>query len=173
RITAAILLAPAGAPRDGKRVKTGFRMIDLARIRGVRDVTMRLTPRFIVRRALQQVYGDPTKLSDETVRRHHRMLLRAGNRQALVDAMSRRRGSAPAVSPSEVRQPTLLQWGELDTWIPVGDAARFAAVMPNAETILYSDLGHVPMEEAPERTARDARDFLRRHGLSDTTPTSP
>ena len=102
RISHTILLAPAGAPRDPAtpREQAGFRMIDLAKIPGVREVTMKLTPRFLVRRGLEQVYGDPSRLDDATVRRYHRMLLRRGNRQALADAMSGRGRGSTASRPN-------------------------------------------------------------------------
>ncbi|MEL6969857.1 MAG: hypothetical protein AAFZ63_13815 [Bacteroidota bacterium] len=38
-------------------------------------------------------------------------------------------------------------------WIPVGDAARFAHLLPNDTTVILPNIGHVPMEEAPGLTA--------------------
>lgn len=171
-----ILLAPAGAPRpatpeEDRATEPGFRTIDLARVPVLRELMTKLTPRAMIRASLEQVYGDPSKITPETVRRYYRLLRREGNRQALVDSMSRRLPSreAPGAStvpePSDVRQPTLVQWGAEDTWIPPTNAERFAEAMPDAETIVYPGLGHVLMEEAPEPTARDAALFLESHGL--------
>ena len=39
-------------------------------------------------------------------------------------------------------------------------AARFHAEVPNSRLVVYDGVGHLPMEEVPERSARDVRDFL-------------
>lgn len=67
-------------------------------------------------------------------------------------------------SPERIKNinvPTLIQWGEKDTWIPLENAHRFARDIPGAVLVTYPDLGHVPMEEAPENTAADAAAFLK------------
>jgi pimeloyl-ACP methyl ester carboxylesterase len=60
----------------------------------------------------------------------------------------------------EISCPTLIQWGAHDEWIPVTDADFFVENIPNARVIIYDDAGHVPMEEIPEQTSRDAVNFL-------------
>jgi pimeloyl-ACP methyl ester carboxylesterase len=57
-------------------------------------------------------------------------------------------------------QPTLILWGEQDAVIPVSTATRLEAILPNTTTVIYPQLGHIPMEEAPELTASDVRQFL-------------
>ena len=54
-----------------------------------------------------------------------------------------------------VRQPTLVLWGERDRWIPPAHAAEFAARIPDVTLHRYAGLGHVPMEEDPQRVAAD------------------
>jgi pimeloyl-ACP methyl ester carboxylesterase len=39
-------------------------------------------------------------------------------------------------------------------------AAMFKRDIPNAETIIYPGVGHLPMVEVPEISARDAHRFL-------------
>ena len=56
--------------------------------------------------------------------------------------------------------PTLILWGETDTLIPVDHANRFAATLPDAELIVYPNVGHLPMEEIPERSGNDTLSFL-------------
>lgn len=179
RARSLVLLSPAGAPpapnsppaddSGGNSKKgSGFRMLDLAKIPGLRLLLTRLTPRFLIRRSLEQVYGDATRLEDSQVERYYLMLRRRGNRQALVDTLAQKKqpGSAsarskePAPSAADVTQPTLILWGSKDRWIPVEHGSRFHQTMPNSRLIVYPDLGHVPMEEAPERTAADAETFL-------------
>ncbi len=174
RVRSLILLSPAGAPPPetadkAPKTRRGFRTLDLAKIPGLRSLLTRLTPRFLIRRSMEQVYGDPSRLSEELVERYYLMLRRRGNRQALVDAMSQRVPSSTAGSPistagsrslADVSQPTLIQWGSKDRWIPVEHGSRFHRILPASSLIIYPDLGHVPMEEDPERTAEDAERFL-------------
>jgi pimeloyl-ACP methyl ester carboxylesterase len=39
-------------------------------------------------------------------------------------------------------------------------AQRLVHGLPHARLVTYADAGHVPMEELPEATARDAETFL-------------
>ena len=138
---------------------------------------MKLTPRFLIRYSLEQVYGDPAKLDEELITRYHRMLLREGNRQALFRALAQRRSTAGSNARrprlADVHQPTLILWGRDDRWIPPAHAESFRDALPDSELILYTGVGHVPMEEIPERTARDAAHFLERRGFGRTKPEGP
>jgi len=101
---------------------------------------------------------------DETlVDRYFELSLREGNREAFlqrVRAASRSAREDPSAALAQIEAPTLVQWGGQDEWIPPEHGRRFAEDVPDARLVVYDDLGHAPMEEAPERTARDAREFL-------------
>ena len=49
-----------------------------------------------------------------------------------------------------------------DRWIPPAHAAEFAARIPDVTLHRYAGLGHVPMEEDPQRVAADLLRFLER-----------
>jgi hypothetical protein len=49
----------------------------------------------------------------------------------------------------ELKLPVLIQWGELDRWIPLSDAHGFQRGIAGAELRVYPGAGHVPMEELP------------------------
>lgn len=51
-------------------------------------------------------------------------------------------------------------WGEADRLIAFQTAGAFHHDLRNSELITYPDLGHVPMEEDPVRTASETRRFL-------------
>jgi len=56
----------------------------------------------------------------------------------------------PVVPTEEIREvssPTLIIWGEQDTILPVSHAELFSRDIEQAETIIFPDAGHVPMEE--------------------------
>jgi pimeloyl-ACP methyl ester carboxylesterase len=134
----------------------------LAQVPVLNRALLHLTPRFLVRRNLEEVYGDPSRITEAIVDRYHSMALRAGNREALVGRLT---GPADPLLDDrlgELRMPVLIQWGALDRWIPVAHAGRFEREIPDADVRIYPGAGHVPMEELPEPTARDADAFLGR-----------
>lgn len=135
----------------------------LAALPGIGDVLAKLTPRSLYRRSLEEVYADDGLVDDALVQRYFELSLREGNREAFirrVRAASRTAREDPAAALAQIGSPTLVQWGGRDEWIPVEHGRRFATDIPDARLVVYEDLGHVPMEEAPARTARDARAFL-------------
>lgn len=120
----------------------------------------RVTPRAAIAASLRKVYGDPDKVDDDLITQYHDLTLRAGNREA-----TRQRLSAPSndrLLPriGTITAPTLILWGSEDRWILPKYASHFARDIENSTLRLYEGLGHAPMEEDPERTARDARAFL-------------
>ncbi|HKL62667.1 MAG TPA: alpha/beta hydrolase [Woeseiaceae bacterium] len=149
---------------------SGYRMrrspsllFQLAALPGIGDVLAKLTPRSLYRRSLEEVYADDSLVDEELVQRYFELSLREGNREAFVQRVRSASAGArsdPAAALGRISAPTLVQWGARDEWIPVEHGRRFAADIPDARLVVYDDLGHVPMEEAPARTARDARQFL-------------
>ena len=125
---------------------------------GVDVVPRYLTPRTAVRAMLRDAYGDPSRLTAEMVKRYHDLLLRTGNRRAVIE-LARDASPAP-FDPTAVEVPTLIQWGEEDDWLPPSLGEQFAEEIPDATLETYPGVGHVVMEEAPEETAADALAFL-------------
>jgi pimeloyl-ACP methyl ester carboxylesterase len=120
--------------------------------------------RFVVARNVRQVYGQPERVSDALIDRYHQLLARGKNRTAMVKTFKRlRRYRSDAqlcrLIP-RVRAPTLLMWGERDRWVPPSLIAAWRRDLPAAQVITYPEAGHMPMEELPEQTARDAHAFL-------------
>ena len=56
--------------------------------------------------------------------------------------------------------PTLILWGTEDRVIPPDNANTFHEMIPGAELQIFDDVGHLPMEEAPARTAVAIEAFL-------------
>ena len=147
-----------------------------------------VTPRMAARLMLLDAYHNSSKVTDSLVRRYHDLILRDGNRGAVVelarnyerdhfDGTHHDRGGAriprvpAAQSPepdpwdgydiSEVSVPTLFQWGAEDTWLPESFGRDLAVRVQDHRFVTYEAVGHSPMEETPERTAADAAAFVR------------
>jgi abhydrolase domain-containing protein 6 len=58
--------------------------------------------------------------------------------------------------------PTLIVWGDHDRLVDVSGAAILKSVLPKAEVVVLPDVGHIPMVEQPEESAKA---FLRFRGL--------
>ena len=56
--------------------------------------------------------------------------------------------------------PVLILWGEEDALIPLAAGRWFASTLPDATMRSYPGIGHLPMEEAPDRTVVDLRRWL-------------
>lgn len=51
--------------------------------------------------------------------------------------------------------PVLVQWGALDPLFSVKIGEEFHALIPQSELVVYKGVGHMPMEEVPEKSAQD------------------
>mgnify|MGYP001797112412 CR=1 FL=1 len=56
----------------------------------------------------------------------------------------------------------MILWGNEDYWIPKTHAYSFVNHMPNAELFIVNDVGHVPMEENPEKSLEPVLRFLQK-----------
>lgn len=121
-------------------------------------------PRFIISQNVKRAYGDKKKVNKQLVRRYHDLTLRKGNRKALVSTFRQMKNQSGnehlGDAVKQVKAPTLVMWGETDKWVPLDVMQRFQEDLSNVVTVTYEGVGHMPMEEIPVQTARDADTFL-------------
>jgi pimeloyl-ACP methyl ester carboxylesterase len=131
---------------------------------GIGEIARFFSPRVLVEQSVRQVYGDPRAIRKEVVDRYYEIMMRAHNRFAMVETFRRIKSMSTDLSISaqirKVRAPTLLMWGEKDRWVPPALIANWKRDLSNLEVKVYQGAGHIPMEELPVETARDARAFL-------------
>jgi pimeloyl-ACP methyl ester carboxylesterase len=124
-----------------------------------------LLPEVIVKSAVRNVYGDPRKIDAVTLRRYVEFFHGEDTRTAIgkmVPTLDFKDVDTDVLKTLDV--PTLVLWGAKDRWIPTAHAAEFASRIPGAKSVMYPGLGHIPMEEAPERVMADLRAFLGTRG---------
>lgn len=130
----------------------------------VRPFAQRGMPRFFLYNAVQQVYGDTTRLTREFKNRYFAYAMRAGNKKSYVDIFleMKKQNKNPSLSKDipGITVPTLVMWGKKDRWIPYKYFESWKRDLPQARFIAYEGAGHVPMEEIPEKTVADAVAFL-------------
>ncbi len=152
-----ILIDAAGYPMVSKSSPIAFR---IARIPVLNNLLTFITPRFMARASVENVYADEARVSDELVDRYFELTLREGNRRALVDRMQMPLDSTAYQKIKTIQHPTLILWGEQDELIPVEAARRFQADLPNDTLVLMKNAGHVPMEESPKESLQIVQSFL-------------
>ncbi len=59
-----------------------------------------------------------------------------------------------------IAAPTLIMWGAQDWLLPVTTGHRLQRLIPGARLVIYSQSGHCPMVDQPERWNRDVLAFL-------------
>jgi pimeloyl-ACP methyl ester carboxylesterase len=159
-VTKLILIDAAGYPLQSKSIPLAFR---IARIPLLKHTIKYVTPRFMAASSVKNVYADDAKVSPELINRYWELTLREGNRAAFIARLNQ--NTTTDDNWKNIRTitiPTLIQWGQRDELIPLNIAKRFQEDLANDTLIVYSNAGHVPMEEIPVQTANDARVFLKK-----------
>ena len=131
-----------------------------------RRIAVNLDTRSLTAQGLRSAFHDKSKVTQDMIELYYQMSMRAGTRQATLTRFASygRETGQPAHTEkdlSTLSMPTLVLWGATDALTPVANGQRFANTLPDAKLIVYPEVGHIPMEEIPERSAADVRTFLR------------
>lgn len=161
KISAMILVDSSGAPdARATALPLGFRLAQMAAFRPLLEI---ITPRGLVEKSLQQSVSVQSVVTPASVDRYWELLRYPGNREATGERQRGypRRKPASEAEMKRIAAPTLILWGERDTLTPVAGARWFGRTIKGAKTIVYPEIGHLPMEEDPDRSAADADAFLK------------
>ncbi len=151
-----VLIDASGYPLESKSTPIAFK---LAKIPILNKFLTFITPRFMVKASVENVYADKSKVTKSLIDRYFELTLRKGNRQALVDRIT----AVPNPDTLDIKnilKPTLLIWGEKDNLIPLNIAYKFQRDLPNDTLVIIKNTGHVPMEENPDESLAAFDNFL-------------
>ncbi len=161
RVDGLILIDAAGAPlRAGEEappLNLGFRMM---RNPFLRPIVEHVTPRRLVEKSLRQTVSNDEFITDEVIDRYWELLRFPGNRRASVIRAVTDREPAVFEKIGGITAPTLIIWGAEDKLIHASAAETFRENIVGAEVVIFDAVGHVPMEEAPTKTANAIGRFL-------------
>lgn len=150
KVAALVLVDASGQPEPkGTDLPIGFR---IARMPGIRDLATIITPRSLIEKSLRQSVSVADVASPAAVDRYWELLRYPGNRAATLDRFAGPRVPTDEAALRRITAPTLILWGRDDRLIPVSSAAWFSARLPNARVTVLDGIGHIPMEEAPDRS---------------------
>jgi pimeloyl-ACP methyl ester carboxylesterase len=154
KVNKLILLDASGYPSDHS-----IGVFKLAKNPLTASILKRITPRSFMLKNLKEVYVRDSLISDELVDRYWHMARREGNRQAFIDRVNRPSSDRSHLI-KEIQHPTLIMWGDGDTWTDVDHAYLYEKDIKDSKLIMYPNIGHTVMEEDPNTSARDALKFL-------------
>lgn len=163
-----LVLVDAGGPPDdpNKQLPIGFR---IARTPGLNKIALVITPRSVFEKSFRGSVSNQAIVTPQAIDRYWELNRVPGNRAATGARFAQyAKRDANAGRLGEIKVPTLIMWGAEDKLIPVSGADWFAARIPGSVKLVYPGIGHIPMEEAPDRSAADVDAFL-----SGAFPSSP
>ncbi len=149
KVAALILVDSVGQPEPGKSSPPiGFR---IARIPVLRDLLASVLPRSMIEQSLHQSVSVQSIVTPAAVDRYWELLRYPGNRSATMDRFASYQRQDDTALLAKLTMPVQIVWGREDKLIPVGSAQWFASHLPNARVTILDGIGHLPMEEAPDR----------------------
>lgn len=161
RVDKLVLIDPAGYPM----AKVPW-MIAAAALPGATWAMPLWMPRALIAQGIKEVYGEPGRIKPGVVDRYYDLTRRPGNRRAMMDIfrvllkVNRDELHTTPERVAKIQAPTLLMWGDRDRWISPKHVPLWQRDLPGIQVKTYAGVGHIPMEEIPERTAADALRFL-------------
>jgi pimeloyl-ACP methyl ester carboxylesterase len=159
RVQQLILLDASGYPKKNEKGSLGFK---IASMPVINNLLLWVTPKFLVKKSLEGVFVDKNKINDESINRYHDLLLREGNRKAVLSIF--KAGFKPNPAPIKtISKPTLIIWGDQDQLINVSNAYLFNKDIKGSKLVVLQNVGHAPMEETPTKVAAEIATFLKLH----------
>ena len=168
KIEALLLVDASGQPnaRSGE-MPLGFRLM---RMPVIKEAARFIAPRSIFESSVKTSMSVQSGIDDKLIDRYWELNRYPGNRTATMQRFSSSKSMASGTKErlSTIKVPVLILWGAKDNLIPVTAAKWFAEAMPQAKLIIYPNVGHIPMEEIPQKSANDVKIWL--DGLGTQAP---
>jgi pimeloyl-ACP methyl ester carboxylesterase len=163
RLDGLVLVDAGGAPKPGGEPgNIGFK---IAATPGVNRLMEVITPRSIVAKSLSQSVTNQAIVTEAAIDRYWELLRYPGNRRATMLRMTTPRGTFDPARLAQIKTPTLILWGEQDALIGPAAAQWYAKAIPGSTVTIYPGIGHMPQEEAAQRSATDVAAFLSAKGI--------
>ncbi len=152
-----ILIDASGYPKKDEKGSLGFK---LAAIPVLNQILKHVSPKSLVRKSLEDAFYNKTLVSETMVEQYHDMLLREGNRRAILELFQHPM-KPDATRIKNITQPTLIIWGKEDQLISYRNASLFKQDIRNSRMIILDKVGHIPMEETPVEVAKAILNFIK------------
>ena len=162
KVEALVLVDASGWPETAEDAENEPFVFKLLENPIARTLLKDLDMSSLIRSGLEDSFTDKSLVTDRMVKRYASLGRAPCHRAAILSLMSgenpRPVASKEALAP--ITAPTLILHGADDNLVPVGDAERFAEAIPNAQKVIYENVGHLPQEEVASQSVKDLRQFL-------------
>jgi len=152
-----ILIDSAGYP-----IKKPF-IIRMAKMPLAGEITRLFFGRWVVRWNLKEVYFNDDLIPEETIDAYYNRM-RTENvldaKVALARSLDFDAFAPYIIRMPEIKNRTLIIWGENDEWIPLESGYKFSKDLSNSTLVILPECGHIPQEEKPEESAKIIIDFI-------------
>ena len=156
KINKLILINSAGYQGKKGKGSIGFK---IASIPVINNLLLYITPKFLIRKSLETIFVDQSKITEDLVTRFHDLTICEGNRIATLSIFKNRQ-PLNSEKIKSINTPTLIIWGENDELISVDDAYLFHQNIKGSKLEIIKNSGHTPMEENPDKVALLMNSFL-------------
>jgi pimeloyl-ACP methyl ester carboxylesterase len=154
-----VLIDAAGYPKKGESGSLGF---TIASTPVINNLLLYATPKSLVRKSLETIYYDQTRVTDAQVERCHDVAIREGNRAVALEVFKGSFGTTKNKGQiNQIKTPTLILWGDKDNVISVENVEQFKRDIQGSRAEIYKNVGHVPMEEVPGKVAESILKFVK------------
>jgi pimeloyl-ACP methyl ester carboxylesterase len=157
RLAKMVLVDAAAYPKKGESGSLGFK---LASTPVINNLLLYATPKSLVRKSLETIYYDQSRVTDAQVERFHDVAIREGNRAVALQIFKGSFKGDPKQIKS-IKTPTLILWGDHDNVIGVNNVDNFLKDIKGSKAEIYKNTGHVPMEEVPGKVAASILGFVK------------
>ena len=151
-----ILIDPAGYPSANAKGSLAFKLGKLPVLKHLLTI---VTPTSVVRKSIEDVYGNKGLVTDSLVQLYEDMACREGNRKALIKRLGLERSDTNLLK--RVKAPVMIVWGDRDFLIPLENAYKFQRDLNRDTLIIMKGIGHLPMEESPQNVVSAVDRFIR------------
>lgn len=164
RLNGLVLVDAAGWPAK-EQGKDGALVFKLLNNPIARPIIKNLDDTALAKQGLESAFVDKSLVTPALVQRYTDLARAPGHR----DILTARYAQDPATPErlAAIHTPTLVMFGKEDHLIPWTDGQRFASAIPGATLIVYPGVGHVPMEQIPEKSAADLRAWMQAHKVDE------
>ena len=150
-----ILIGSAGYNLDAARKQA----IQFAQFDFIKPLTKKGVPLFITKKGVHRCYYDSKFINPEEVKKANLFWNIEGNLDVFFK-ITQTKDFPNEAWIKQIKQPTLIIWGENDQIAPLLNASKFKNDLVHSNKIIYSHCGHMPQNECTDRLAKDIRIFL-------------
>lgn len=161
KVRSLVLVDAAGWPPE-KTQKQGALVFRLLANPLARVLIKNIDSTALVRQGLESAFVDKSLVTPALVKRYVDFSRAPGHRDIILGG--RPGGDMADVATrarlSQIAAPTLVMVGKEDHLISWKDGPKFAEAIPGSKLLVYEGVGHVPMQQIPDKSAADLGAWL-------------